>query len=131
MDYRGSYDFEKMHDKAKEIIVDYFKENYPYPEEEIEYFTEKLSLYSFPQTWSSTACGFGGIAGQAITGAQTVAFFSDGLGVFVVFIAGRFAYMVEPQGSEVIELIMQHRLPGRFDASRKFKESKILKLGGN
>ena len=33
--------------------------------------TEELSVYSFPQTWGSTALGFGGIGGAAMTEAQT------------------------------------------------------------
>lgn len=31
-----------------------------------------VSVYSWPQRWPSTACGFGGMAGQAFTTAQTL-----------------------------------------------------------
>lgn len=32
---------------------------------------EEIFIYSFPQMWGSTALGFGGIGGQAVTMAQT------------------------------------------------------------
>ena len=54
---------------------------------------ENWSLISFPQTWSSTALGFGGIGGQAITSAQTVVF-TDHHYAFVYF-GGGFAYFLE------------------------------------
>lgn len=49
----------------------------------------------FPQTWSSTALGFGGVGGQAITPAYTVIIESEhGLG-YCVYFGGRFAYRIK------------------------------------
>jgi hypothetical protein len=55
-----------------------------------------ISVYSmFPQSWSSTALGFGGIGGQAITPAYTVIVESDHTGEYCVYFGGRFAYRVK------------------------------------
>jgi len=54
---------------------------------------EEYSLISFGQSWASTALGFGGIGGQAITSAQTT-IFSD-YSHAIVFIGGRFAYHIQ------------------------------------
>lgn len=50
----------------------------------------------FPQTWSSTALGFGGIGGQAFTSAYTVVVSCrlEGAAAAVYF-GGSFAYLVE------------------------------------
>jgi len=55
-----------------------------------------LIVYAmFPQTWSSTALGFGGIGGQAVTPAYTIIIESEhGLG-YCVYFGGRFAYRIE------------------------------------
>jgi hypothetical protein len=49
----------------------------------------------FPQTWGSTALGFGGIGGQAITSAYVCIIESNLLGQFAVYFGGRFAYVIE------------------------------------
>ena len=55
-----------------------------------------ITVYSmFIQTWGSTALGFGGIGGQAITSAYVVVIESSLLGVFAVYFGGRFAYKID------------------------------------
>lgn len=49
----------------------------------------------FAQTWGSTALGFGGIGGAAMTPAYTVVV-AGPEGHFAVYWAGRFAYLVDP-----------------------------------
>jgi len=49
----------------------------------------------FPQTWSSTALGFGGVGGQAITPAYTVVLESTHMMGYCVYFNGRFAYRIE------------------------------------
>jgi hypothetical protein len=57
-----------------------------------EYIMEVYAM--FPQVWSSTALGFGGLGGQAITSAYTVVIESQvGMGCCVYF-GGRFAYRI-------------------------------------
>jgi hypothetical protein len=47
----------------------------------------------FPQTWSSTALGFGGIGGQAITSAYTIILECNS--EYAVYFAGQHAYTVQ------------------------------------
>lgn len=55
-----------------------------------------ISVYAmFPQTWGSTALGFGGIGGQAMTPAYTVIIESNYTGEYCVYFGGRFAYRVK------------------------------------
>ena len=49
-------------------------------------------LYDFDQTWSSTALGFGGIGGSAITTARTYVFIPNDEEAAYVFFGGQFAY---------------------------------------
>lgn len=55
-----------------------------------------ISVYHFPQTWSDTSLGFGGVAGQAFTRAYTTVIVNDANRVACVYFAGRFAYLVQP-----------------------------------
>ena len=57
---------------------------------------DDFDMYTFEQVWGSTALGFGGIGGQAITDARTYVFIpiNRNQKCFVYF-AGRFAYAVD------------------------------------
>lgn len=58
---------------------------------------DDFSIYTFEQLWGSTALGFGGMGGQAITPARTYVFVpNDNIDqkCFVYF-GGRFAYAVD------------------------------------
>lgn len=57
---------------------------------------DDFDLYTFEQIWGSTALGFGGIGGQALTEARTYVFVPVGVNQkCLVYFAGRFAYAVE------------------------------------
>lgn len=60
-------------------------EEYKYPELEVEVF---------PQTWGSTALGFGGIGGQAMTSAYTTVVSDYHEGWYGVFFGERLAYLI-------------------------------------
>ena len=62
----------------------------------------------FPQVWSSTALGFGGVGGQAITTAYTIVLESDYYG-YAVYFGSRFAYNVKRKASEQFYLDLQGR----------------------
>ena len=49
-------------------------------------------LYDFDQPWASTALGFGGIGGSALTTERTYVFIPHGMDIAYVFFGGRFAY---------------------------------------
>lgn len=56
---------------------------------------DDFTMYTFPQTWGSTALGFGVIGGQAMTVANTYVFIPDGVDQYCfVYFGGRFAYAV-------------------------------------
>ena len=57
---------------------------------------DDFELHTFEQTWGSTALGFGGVGGQAMTTAITYVFIPIGINqkCFVYF-AGSFAYAVD------------------------------------
>jgi len=70
-----------------------------------------LTVYSmFPQTWSSTALGFGGIGGQAITSAYVCIIESNLVGGYAVYFGGRLAYVIERPNEKFIEDIERHRM---------------------
>jgi hypothetical protein len=70
-----------------------------------------LTLYSmFPQTWGSTALGFGGIGGQAVTSAYVCVIQSNLVGGYAVYFSGRFAYMIDRPNEKFIEDIERHRM---------------------
>lgn len=67
-----------------------------YWEENASPTLDDFELHTFEQTWGSTALGFGGVGGQAMTTAITYVFIPIGVNqkCFVYF-AGRFAYAVD------------------------------------
>jgi hypothetical protein len=70
-----------------------------------------LTVYSmFPQTWSSTALGFGGIGGQAITSAYVCVIESDLLAQFAVYFGGRLAYVIKRPNQVFFEHIANHKM---------------------
>jgi hypothetical protein len=70
-----------------------------------------LTVYSmFPQTWGSTALGFGGIGGQAITSAYVCIIESNLVGGYAVYFGGRLAYVIERPNEKFIEDIQRHRM---------------------
>jgi hypothetical protein len=70
-----------------------------------------LTVYNmFPQTWGSTALGFGGIGGQAITSAYVCIIESNLLGQFAVYFGGRLAYVIERPNEMFIEHVARHRM---------------------
>ena len=57
---------------------------------------DDFQMYVFEQSWGSTALGFGGIGGQAITSARTYVFIPiDCDQKCFVYFAGKFAYSVD------------------------------------
>lgn len=82
----GLPNLELLEYKSKNILRQIDNEKY-----------KKLNLVAdvFLQTWSSTALGFGGIGGQAISEAYTTVFGDVLKNVYVIFFGNRLAYIVE------------------------------------
>jgi hypothetical protein len=65
-------------------------------------------VYHFPQVWSSTALGFGGIGGAAITEAYTtVVVLND---VACVYFDGRLAYRIDDFNDTFIEHLKNQKM---------------------
>lgn len=82
---------------AREILV--IEEDLPYRfdySDNSHPTLDDFELHTFEQTWGSTALGFGGFGGQAMTSARTYVFIPIGINqkCFVYF-ADRFAYAVD------------------------------------
>jgi hypothetical protein len=70
-----------------------------------------MTVYNvFPQDWSSTALGFGGMGGQAITGAYTVIIESKQACGFCVYFGGRFAYRIEKPNEKFFDDIANRQM---------------------
>lgn len=61
----------------------------------VDYKYTDLSLRVFPQVWGSTALGFGGIGGQAMTAAYTTVVEDAYEGFYSVFFGERLAYLIQ------------------------------------
>jgi hypothetical protein len=70
-----------------------------------------LTVHSmFPQTWGSTALGFGGIGGQAITSAYVCVIESNLVGGYAVYFGGRLAYVINRPNEKFAEDVERHRM---------------------
>ena len=56
---------------------------------------DKGELYDFDQTWPSTALGFGGCGGSAMTTERTYVFVPEGTRSAYVYFGDRFAYFIK------------------------------------
>lgn len=83
---------------------------------------QTCEVIMFRQVWGSTALGYGGVGGQAMTNADTVIVISDLTGhAAVYFGGGRLAYIVPPdkQGAEWYKAIQIQKMPACEEAARK------------
>ncbi len=72
----------------------------------------QLAVYSFRQTWPDASCGFGGIAAQVLTDAQTVVAHWETESVAAVYIRGELAYLIDHPNQAFWDAVGEHRLPG-------------------
>ena len=89
-----------IEERAKNILIEKIrKEYYPFDENTPQYI---YNAYKYPdfdfnvfsQIWGSTALGFHGIGGQALTKAYTTVLKEQNSNMFFVFFGERFAYIV-------------------------------------
>ena len=109
-------------DMVREVLA--IENDLPY---RFDYTEEKptiddFELYTFNQTWGSTALGFGGVGGQAMTKARTYVFVpvTCNQKCFIYF-AGRFAYKADYCGA-LIEDIRSHNMEHVYKAGKYIKE---------
>jgi hypothetical protein len=74
--------------------------------------TLSLNVTTFRQTWPDASCGFGGIAAQVLTDAQTVVVGALDGALAVVYVRGDFAYVVERPNQAFWDAVRDRQLPG-------------------
>ena len=81
------------------------------------YYTEgekriypEFDVIVFSQIWGSTALGFDGIGGQAMTSAYTTVIQEEIMGVYGVFFGNSLAYIIENPSDEFFEDIKRFNM---------------------
>jgi hypothetical protein len=77
----------------------------------------------FPQVWSSTALGFGGIGGAAITTAYTTVVESDIDASCCVYFGGQFAYRIERPNEQFFEDLMKQQMTKVSGAKKRYERT--------
>ena len=76
---------------------------------DIKYYPD-IEMYMFPQMCGSTALGFGGIGGQAMTSAYTTVVADVGYGLYGVFFGEGLAYLVSDPNDAFFEDLRNGRM---------------------
>jgi hypothetical protein len=71
---------------------------------------QECRVYHFPQVWSSTALGFGGIGGAAITEAYTTVVILQSEEAACVYFDGKLAYKVNDFNETFMEHLKKQRM---------------------
>lgn len=82
-------------------------------------YEEEVKVYCFPQTWGSTALGFGGMGGAAMTTAYTVVVTHNTNAC--VYFGGRFAYAIDNFPKEFWDDVKSQNMPSVAKAIEKYK----------
>ena len=77
----------------------------------------------FPQVWGSTAMGFGGIGGAAITTAYTTVVESDIDASCCVYFGGQFAYCIERPNEQFFEDLMKQQMTKVTGAKKRYERT--------
>jgi len=72
---------------------------------------KRINISCFIQMWGSTACGWGGMGGAAMTESYTVAIHNKDYGIIAVFYRGEFAYAIK-DNDIAKDHLMKGTLPG-------------------
>lgn len=76
-----------------------------------EWDQNSLEVYAFPQIWGSTALGFNGIGGSAMTSDTTVVVLSLHNERAAVYFGGRHAYDVESVRGKFVKALKEMQMP--------------------
>src|SRR5215831_3797389 len=82
------------------------------PDASTQRSTLSLNVTSFRQTWPDASCGFGGIAAQVLTDAQTVVVGAPDGSLAAVYVRGEFAYVVERPNRAFWDAVRDRNMPG-------------------
>lgn len=85
-------------------------------------FCLEFELTVFLQAWASTALGFGGIGGQAMTSAYTTVIWEENTGIYGVFFGERLAYAIKSPNDLFMEDLACHRMK-EYSQSKAYRRS--------
>ncbi len=85
-------------------------------------YEHSCDIHMFNQVWGSTALGFGGIGGQAMTNAWTVVV-GGPTGDYCVYFGGTFAYHIEKPNETFFHDLREERMTDRSGAARKYNKT--------
>ena len=83
----------------------------------------ECEIYVWPQTWSDTNCGFGGMAGQMITSASTVVVVGP-MQDACVFHGNRLAYKIEHVSEYFWICVKNQKMPGKRESHKNLTMEK-------
>lgn len=89
-----------------------------------EYKWPEVELHLFPQIWGSTALGFGGAGGQAMTTAYTTVVCDLQEGYCSVFFGERLAYLIKNPNQMFFEDMCKEQMEPKYKAS-KYKREEV------
>lgn len=75
----------------------------------LKYYPE-FELTVFLQAWGSTALGFGGVGGQAMTSAYTTVIWEKNIGIYGVFFGEKLGYVIENPNMVFLDDLVYHRM---------------------
>lgn len=85
----------------------------------------EVNVYTFPQTWSNTACGHGGVAGQAFTTAYTVVVECQHSQACAVYFGPRLAYVVNTPNPSFWDDMGHYRLRGKGEGFSSYSSADL------
>ena len=91
---------------------------------ELKYPTYDIQMFS--QVWGSTALGFGGFGGQAMTKAYTTIIKEENTNLYGVFFGDRMAYVIENPTKEFFEDIQEHNMKAMDEITPYIRNRKVF-----
>lgn len=88
------------------------------PNKNLKFCRDDFDINLFSQTWGSTALGFGGFGGMAITEAYTTVILYIPLGVCAVYFGKDFAYYVLKPNKKFYHDFMERRMASVQDHAK-------------
>jgi len=86
----------------------------------LKYSDIKVTI--FEQTWGSTALGFGGIGGQAMTSAYTTVIWDYTINIWAVYFGNRMAYIILDPNDLFMENVFKSRNVASVAEYGKYKK---------
>lgn len=125
-----------VEERAKNILKEEIKkEYYPFDEDTPKYIYDAykypdFDFTMFSQVWGSTALGFNGIGGQALTKAYTVIAHEIHTNIALVFFEEEFAYLVKNPNELFKEDLENRNMKAVYEAFKyNNTDPKVYKLG--